>query len=321
MSRGGAQEAGRPVVEAGLDEGGDELAEVGAVTNPQTVTWTQDYPRMAEAIRWIAEHRLEQPGLDEVAAAMRLSPTHAQRVFTRWAGLSPKRFLGLLTVEHAKGLLRERESVMGAAFEVGLSGGSRLHDLFLQFEAMTPGDYKREGAGLELRWGVQPTPFGLALLVVSDRGLCRLAFLDEGTVEAALDEAKADWPLSRFVADPDATRAVALRCFADGPVDRPLALLVKGTEFQIQVWRALLQIPEAGTLSYGALAQSIGRPGAARAVGAACRMNRLALVIPCHRVIREAGELSGYRWGADRKRAILARERARRVQGGDQLAA
>jgi AraC family transcriptional regulator of adaptative response/methylated-DNA-[protein]-cysteine methyltransferase len=277
----------------------------------------RDYDRVAQAIRYIAERRLEQPSLEEVAEAMGLSPFHAQRLFTRWAGLSPKRFLGLLTVEHAKALLRvDRESVMGAAFEVGLSGGSRLHDLFLTFEAMTPGEYKAAGADLVLRWGLHPTPFGPALLVASERGLARLAFLDGRPLEQALAEAGADWPLSRLVEDPAATRPYAAAAF-DGvqPASAPLRVLAKGTPFQIQVWRALMQVPPGVTVTYGDLAGELGRrPGAARAIGSACGENRIAVLIPCHRVIRDTGALGGYRWGLERKQALLAWETARRLR-------
>lgn len=272
---------------------------------------SQDYARVERAIHWIAERRLEQPGLDEVAEAMGLSPAHAQRVFSRWAGVSPKRFLGLLTLEHAKGRLRAAESVMGAAFEAGLSGGSRLHDLFVQMEAMTPGQYKAEGHGLTLRWGVHPTPFGDALLVASDRGLCRLAFLNGAPADEALAEARADWPLSRFVDDPTATAGYVAGCFTGERAEAPLRLLVKGSTFQVQVWRALLRIPAGATTSYGALARRIGAPGAVRAVGTACARNRLGVVIPCHRVIRETGLLGGYAWGLPRKQAVLVWEEAR----------
>lgn len=271
----------------------------------------RDYDRVARAIRYIVEHRLEQPELERVAAAMGLSPFHAQRVFSRWAGVSPKRFLGLLTVEHAKGLLRAAESVMGAAYEVGLSGSSRLHDLFLTFEAMTPGDYKAAGAGLVLRWGVHETPFGPALLVASERGLVRLAFLAGQGIEQALAEAGAAWPLSRFIEDSDATGVLAEAAFTARRADRPLPLLLKGTPFQIQVWRALLRIPEGSAVTYGGLAAGLGQPGAARAVGRACGTNRIGMLIPCHRVIRDSGALGGYHWGLERKRAMLAWETAR----------
>jgi AraC family transcriptional regulator, regulatory protein of adaptative response / methylated-DNA-[protein]-cysteine methyltransferase len=276
----------------------------------------RDYDRVARAIRYIAANRLEQPSLEEVADAMGLSPFHAQRVFTRWAGLSPKRFLGLLTVEHAKALLRSTVSVMGAAYEVGLSGGSRLHDLFVTFEAITPGEYKAAGADLVLRWGVHHTPFGAALLVASERGLARLSFLDGKRLDQALAEAKADWPLSRFAEDSVATRSYAEAAFASRGAVAPLRLFAKGTPFQVQVWRALMRVPEGSAVTYSDLAAELGRRQAARAVGGACRTNRIGVLIPCHRVIRDTGALGGYQWGLERKQALLAWESARRLQDG-----
>lgn len=274
----------------------------------------RDYQRVARAIRFIADNRLDQPALEDVADAMGLSPFHAQRLFTRWAGLSPKRFLGLLTVEHAKALLRSTESVMGAAYEVGLSGASRLHDLFLGMEGMTPGEYKAQGADLVLRWGVHETPFGPALLVATERGLARLAFLDGKRLDEVLAEARSDWPLSRFVEDSAVTRPYAEAAFGGRRPAAPLKLLAKGTPFQIQVWRALMRIPDGATVTYGDLAAEIGRPGAARAVGSACRNNRIGVLIPCHRVIRDTGALGGYRWGLERKQAVLAWESAQRLR-------
>jgi AraC family transcriptional regulator of adaptative response/methylated-DNA-[protein]-cysteine methyltransferase len=282
------------------------------MTEPNGTTAGRDYERVAHAIRFIARHRLEQPTLEEVADAMGLSPFHAQRLFTRWAGLSPKRFLGLLTIEHAKELLRGSESVMGTAFEVGLSGPSRLHDLFLSYEAITPGEYKEAGAKLTLRWGVHETPFGSALLVASERGLARLVFLEGQSVEEALAEARADWPLSRFVADADATVPYAETAF--GGKGGSMKLLLKGTPFQVQVWRALMRIPEGSTVTYGKLAAELGRPGAARAIGTACGRNRIGFLIPCHRVIRDTGALGGYHWGLERKQALLAWESARKLR-------
>lgn len=278
------------------------------------VTQARDYDRVARAIRFIAENRLEQPSLEDVADVMGLSPFHAQRLFTRWAGISPKRFLGLLTLEHAKALLRSTESVMGAAYEVGLSGASRLHDLFVSLEAITPGEYKAMGANLTLRWGVHDSPFGPALLVATERGLARLAFLDGQHLDEALAEAKADWPLSRFVEDPEATKPYAEAVFGNRRPSEPLKILVKGTPFQVQVWRALLRIPGGSTVTYGDLAAELGRPGAARAVGSACARNRIGMLIPCHRVIRETGALGGYQWGLERKQALLAWEAAQRLR-------
>lgn len=280
--------------------------------------------RVERAVRLLARERLDQPDLEAVAGAMGLSPGHAQRVFAAWVGISPKQFLGLLTAEHAKDLLRGAaagagpaggESVLGAAIEAGLSGPSRLHDLFLKVEAVTPGEYRELGAGLDLRWGVHPTPFGDALLVASPRGLARLAFPAGEGLEAALAETRADWPLSPLTQDPTATAPYAERAFANlagsaatPPI--PIRLLVKGSPFQLQVWRALARIPAGTAVTYGGLAGALGRPGAARAVGSACGRNRIGYLIPCHRVIRESGALGGYRWGLDIKRSMLAAESA-----------
>ena len=228
---------------------------------------------------------------------MGLSPFHAQRVFTRWAGLSPKRFLGLLTVEHAKALLRSTESVMGAAYEVGLSGS---------LAAARPVRHLRGDHARRVQSGRRPThpalgrahtPFGAALLVASDRGLARLAFLDGRRLDQALAEAKADWPLSRFAEDSVATRSYAEAAFGEPPEAGPLRLFAKGTPFQVQVWRALMRIPEGSAVTYSDLAAELGRRQAARAVGSACRANRVGVLIPCHRVIRDTGALGGYQWG------------------------
>lgn len=274
-----------------------------------------DYARVERAIRYLDAHRLEQPDLEAVAAAMGLSPYHAQRVFARWAGVSPKQLLSLLTLEDAKVRLAEAGSVLDTALDVGLSGPSRLHDLFVKLEAITPGDYKAMGAGLELRWGVHTTPFGEALFVVSDRGLARLAFVAGEPLQDVLKETEAAWPLSRLVADPTATLPYARRAFEFAPGDAPLRVLVKGSPFQVQVWRALLRVPPGAAVTYGGLARALGHAGAARAVGTACGQNRIGFLIPCHRVIRETGALGGYRWGLPMKRAMLAWEAARSRAG------
>jgi AraC family transcriptional regulator of adaptative response/methylated-DNA-[protein]-cysteine methyltransferase len=277
-----------------------------------------DYARVERAIRYIDQHRQEQPELEAVADVMGLSPGHAQRVFARWAGLSPKQFLGLVTLEEAKRRLREADSVLGAALDAGLSGPSRLHDLFVKVEAITPGEYKAQGAALTMRWAVHPTPFGDAMFVLSERGLARLALIAREPVPDVLAEARAAWPLSTFVADPEATAPVARRIFQLGkPTDagqdpsdegEPLRLLLKGSPFQVQVWRALLQIPPGVAVTYGGLARALGHGRAARAVGTACGQNRIGFLIPCHRVLRETGALGGYRWGLPMKRAMLAWE-------------
>ena len=275
----------------------------------------RDHDRVAHAIRYLARHRLEQPSLEEVAGAMGLSPFHAQRLFTRWAGLSPKRFLGLLTVEHAKELLRGTESVMGTAYEVGLSGPSRLHDLFLTFEAMTPGEYKVLGRDMNVRYGQVPTPFGEAAVLLSDRGICGLAFV-QNDPEAAMDELMAHWRLASFVEDTQAVGQALARAF--GPHrGGPVPIVLKGTPFQLKVWEALLRIPQGETASYDQVATAIGHPGAVRAVGTAIGDNKIGYLIPCHRVLRKTGAITGYHWGPERKRAMLAWERTQALQAAE----
>ena len=273
-----------------------------------------DYRRIERAIRFLDAHVVDQPSLEEVAREIGLSPFHAQRLFTRWAGISPKRFLGLLTVGHAKAALQAGESVLDATYEVGLSGPSRLHDLFTTYEAMTPGEYKEQGARLVIRYGVHPTPFGDALLLATERGIAGLSFLDDGPDEA-LEEARAAWPLSRLVEDQDGTAALIAPLFAGGS-GAPPRLLLKGTNFQVKVWSALLRVPPGRVVSYLDLASAIGQPRAVRAVGAALACNPLGYLVPCHRVIRATGALGDYRWGRVRRRALLAWEAAQAEAAG-----
>ena len=269
-----------------------------------------DYRRIERAIRFIDAHVVDQPGLEEVAREIGLSPFHAQRLFTRWAGISPKRFLGLLTVGHAKAALQAGESVLDVSYEVGLSGPSRLHDLFVGFEAMTPGEYKQQGASLTVRYGIHPTRFGEALLLTTERGICGLSFVD-GDPEEALAEARAAWPLSRLVPDPAATGALVRQLFdGGGEGGTPPQLLLKGTNFQVKVWSALLRVPPGRVVSYLDLASAIGQARAVRPVANALAHNPVGYLVPCHRVIRATGALGDYRWGQTRRRALLAWESA-----------
>jgi AraC family transcriptional regulator, regulatory protein of adaptative response / methylated-DNA-[protein]-cysteine methyltransferase len=271
---------------------------------------SQDYRRIERAIRYLDDHLVDQPSLEDVAHEIGLSPFHAQRLFTRWAGISPKRFLGLLTVGHAKAVLQAGESVLDATYEVGLSGPSRLHDLFVGFEAMTPGEYKQQGASLTLSYGIHPTRFGDALLLTTERGIAGLSFVD-GDPDAALEEAQAAWPLSRLVADPAATGTLAGQLFGEDEQMQALPpLLLKGTNFQVKVWSALLRVPPGRVISYLDLASAIGQPRAVRAVGSALARNPIGYLVPCHRVIRATGALGDYRWGRTRRRALLAWESA-----------
>jgi len=271
---------------------------------------SRDYERIELALRYLEENFQLQPDLEEVAAAIGLSPYHFHRLFSRWVGTTPKRFLQFLTVEYAKDRLRESSSVMEAAWDAGLSGGSRLHDLMVTVEAVTPGEFKQGGADLVVRWGVHPSPFGDCVLGITDRGLCALEFLTERSSGEIQDELTRRWPGAELQKARDETSPYMKKLFPrPGANPRgPFTLLIKGTNFQLQVWQALLQIPPGHLTSYGAIAKHLGRPGASRAVGQAVGWNPISYLIPCHRVIQSAAGLGGYRWGLPRKRAMLAWE-------------
>lgn len=271
-----------------------------------------DYDRIASAIRFISERVTEQPGLEEIAAHVHLSPFHFQRLFSRWAGTTPKRFLQSLTLEQGKRLLEEDISLLEVSDRIGLSSGSRLHDHFVQLEAVTPGEYRSRGAGLDIRYGVRATPFGDLFLATTQRGVCRAAFLDDGDPAAAIAELQAAWPRAELTREDAGVAAIPDRLFGRAAADdRPLSLHVSGTNFQIAVWKALLRIPPGSLVSYGRIASALGRPRSARAVGNAIGANPVAFLIPCHRVIQRSGALGGYRWGDTRKRAIQVWEQAR----------
>jgi AraC family transcriptional regulator, regulatory protein of adaptative response / methylated-DNA-[protein]-cysteine methyltransferase len=272
---------------------------------------TADYERIEAAIRFLDAHADEQPELGAVAQAAGLSEFHFQRLFTRYVGISPKRYLQYLTLEHAKTLLAHSRPVLDAAFETGLSGPGRLHDLFVTYEAMTPGEYRRRGADLEIAYGVHPSPFGDCLLLLTERGLCGLGFADRDGRAGALSEFRRRWPAAHYREAPERTAPLMEKIFARVPGADPLRLLVRGTAFQLKVWEALLRIPPGAVTSYTDLAAAVGRPGSARAVGGAVGANPVSFLVPCHRVIRDNGTIHGYEWGVARKRAILAWEAAR----------
>ena len=272
----------------------------------------RDYARIERAIRFLKVAADAKPPLAAVAAEIGLSPFHFHRLFSRFAGVSPKRFLAYLSLAHARARLRASESVLAAALDSGLSGSSRLHDLFVTFEAVTPGEFRNLGAGLEVRYGFHPTPFGRALLLTSPRGLLGFSFVTEPGDDGALEEQAERWPRARLIPDRRATGELARRVFVHTRNPRaPLSALVAGTNFQIKVWEALLRIPEGALVSYAQLGTMIGAPGGARAIGNAVAANPLAYLIPCHRVIRQTGAFNDYRWGAERKRAIVAWEASR----------
>ncbi|MFM5865996.1 bifunctional transcriptional activator/DNA repair enzyme AdaA [Aeromonas caviae] len=271
-----------------------------------------DYARIADAIRFIASQVARQPTLDEIAAHVHLSPFHFQRLFSRWAGVTPKRYLQVLTLERAKALLQESRPLLEVADTLGLSSGSRLYDHFVQLEAVTPGEYKQRGAGLVIDHGVHDTPFGQAFVALTPRGVCNFSFLDDQAPQTPLSALAQRWPEAELREAPSRTQGVIHTMFDGSKTpDRPLSLHVSGTNFQISVWRALLQIPPAKVVSYAQVASAVGNPKAARAVGLAVGANPVALMIPCHRVIQQNGKLGGYHWGETRKQAIHAWEAAR----------
>jgi len=278
---------------------------------PPATSGARDYERVARAIDYLRRNSANQPDLAAVARHLHLSEHHFQRLFTRWAGVSPKLFVQFLTLEHAKTRLATTRGVLDAAGAIGLSGPGRLHDLFVTLEAVSPGEYNASGAGLVIRYGVHPSPFGAALVAITARGVCGLHFA--GDAAAGAGRLQRDWPGAELRQDPAAIAPVAERIFRplSAPPGRPLALLVKGTNFQVKVWRALLELPLGALAAYGNVAARIGASDSARAVGAAIGANPVAWLIPCHRVIRESGALGGYRWGVERKAAMLGWEAAR----------
>jgi AraC family transcriptional regulator of adaptative response/methylated-DNA-[protein]-cysteine methyltransferase len=274
-----------------------------------------DYRRMARAIAFLSAHYAEQPRLEDAAEAVGLSPFHFQRTFTRYVGVSPKAFVGHLTLAHAKAELANGTSVLNAALEAGLSGPSRLHDLCLKIEAMTPGEYSRGGAGLEIAFGFHDCPFGVALVMTTDKGVCGIAFGDpDDDKEAMLADMKSRWPRATYRENAARTEKIARRIFDPGSPKDELSLHLMGTPWQIQVWQALLAIPEGKFATYGEVANALHRETASRAVGAAVGRNPISYLIPCHRVLGSKGTLTGYHWGVDRKRAMLAIEAARTAQ-------
>ncbi|MDJ0780923.1 MAG: methylated-DNA--[protein]-cysteine S-methyltransferase [Desulfosarcinaceae bacterium] len=271
-----------------------------------------DYVRIAKAIAYLQDNFQDQPDLDTLAAQVHLSKYHFQRLFKRWAGVTPNQFLQFLTLEYAKARLDESKSLLETALDAGLSGSSRLHDLFVTFEGITPGEYKRQCAGLPISHGFYATPFGRCLLATTPRGICHLGFIDTEPAVTALEELRALWPGAVWRPAGATGAAIVARIFRAGPTPpgRPFHLLLKGTNFQIKVWRALLKLPAGAMLSYGDLADVLGIPTAVRAVAGAVARNPVAYLIPCHRVITKSGRIHHYRWGATRKRAILAKEAA-----------
>lgn len=286
------------------------------LTKNTSVHDSKDYSRIALAIAFMRQHHLSQPDLATVARQIGLSEYHFQRLFTQWAGISPKRFLQYLTVEYAKSKIAQTKNLLDLTLDVGLSSPGRLHDLFVNLEAMSPGEFKTGGSGKQISYGIYDSPFGKYLLATTSRGICNLHFLDRSDERTAEETLRRIWKNAEIIYERQTTQPLHDRIFnLNTSSDRkPLTLLVKGTNFQIQVWRALLQIPLGGITTYQNIASSIGRPTAARAVGNAIGNNPIAYLIPCHRVLRESGELGGYRWGLERKAAILGWEASRTIE-------
>ena len=271
----------------------------------------EDYEQIAQAIAFIRDNAVLQPSLEQIASHVGLSSWHFQRKFRSWVGVSPKRFLEFLTVQHAKELLDRSASVLDAALDLGLSGPGRLHDQFISIEAVTPGQYKRLGSGLEIYHGIHPSPFGLMFLALTDKGICELAFGSEEVLENETRGLQRRWPAAWVFQDPKRTAPTADRLFSPRNGSRDgrepgFHLFVKGTNFQVNVWRALLRVPEGSLISYKQLAQLTGNPAAVRASASAVGANPVSYLIPCHRILRSSGELGGYHWGLERKRALIA---------------
>src|SRR5947207_4851679 len=269
-----------------------------------------DYAVVRRAIAYISEHWRAQPEVEQIAHAVGVTPDELHHLFRRWAGLTPKAFLQAITLDNARKLLRDSASVLDATYEVGLSGPGRLHDLFVTHEAMSPGEWKSGGEGLTVSYGFHPSPFGSALVMATERGLAGVAFADVGEEQAALADMRARWPKARCVEDSGRTAALARRIFDPKTwrADRPLRVVLIGTDCEVRVWETLLKVPMGRLTSYSDLAAKVCSTKAARAVGAAVGKNPLAFVVPCHRVIGRSGALTGYHWGLTRKHAMLGWE-------------
>ena len=273
-------------------------------------TALRDYDAVRRAIAFISERWRAQPTIEAMAEAALLTPDELHHLFRRWAGLTPKAFMQALTLDHAKALLLGSASVLDAALDSGLSGPSRLHDLFVTHEAMSPGEWKQGGAGMTLRYGIHPSPFGVAVVIATRRGLAGLAFADPGEEQAALLDMQRRWPQASYVEDQDGTVGLAQRVFDSRQwrPEQPLRVVLIGTDFELRVWETLLKIPMGRAVCYSDIATNINRPKASRAVGAAVGKNPISFVVPCHRALGKSGALTGYHWGITRKQAMIGWE-------------
>ena len=278
----------------------------------QNGQYSLDYQRIEKAIQYIEKNVTSQPTLDEIADYVNLSKFHFERMFKRWAGISPIQFLRFLTLEYTKKRLEESRSILDAAFEAGLSGSARLHDLFINFEAMTPGEFKRKASGITITHGFGDTPFGTCLLARTEKGICSLEFIDSKRKMEALDQLYSTWSGADFIEDPDSIASIIAILFNSDKreEDTPFNIHIKGTNFQISVWKALLSIPDGYIVCYQDVASLLGNPKAYRAVASAIAKNPIAYLIPCHRVITKSGRIHQYHWGNTRKKAILGWERS-----------
>lgn len=291
----------------------DAMVQTASAMMPTLDTAKQpsdDYAVVRETIEFLTDNWRDHPGLDEMAGHVGLAPLQLQRLFTRWAGLTPKAFLQAITLDNARALLRDSASVLDASYEVGLSGPARLHDLFVTHEAMTPGVYKAKGEGIEIRYAFHSCPFGQALFMATEHGLAGLAFADDGDEASAFEDMKKRWPKATYIQDQAATAPYAARVFDQTQwSDRePLRVAMIGSDFEVRVWETLLKIPMGRMTTYSDIAAHIGKPSAARAVGTAVGKNPISFVVPCHRVVGKTGSLCGYHWGLTRKRAIIGWE-------------
>lgn len=287
-----------------------ETEMIAAHPEPVTLPAEDDYAVVRRVIEFCTENWREQPSLDAIAGCVGMEPTRLQKVFTRWAGLSPKAFLQALTLDRARALLEQSATVLDTTYEVGLSGPGRLHDLFVTHEAVTPGIYRARGAGLVIRYGFHPSPFGIAVVLATEYGLAGLAFADPGNEQASLADMMQRWPRAEYVEDEAVTGPLAQRIFdkAQWRPETPLRVVLIGSDFEIRVWETLLRVPFACATTYSDVARHLDKPRAARAVGGAVGRNPISFVVPCHRVLGRSGSLTGYHWGLTRKRAILGWE-------------
>ena len=278
----------------------------------------EDYAKVRDLLAFLTENWRDQPSLETLASRVHLSGDGVQRLFTRWAGITPKTFLQAITLDHARAMLKDSASILDTALDVGLSGPGRLHDLFVTHEGMSPGQWKMKGEGLAIFYGFHPSPFGLALVMLTEFGLCGLAFADPGDEAKALADMTARWPNARYTEDSARTAPVSAQLFAASrwQHNEPLRITFIGSDFEIRVWETLLKIPVGKATTYGAIAGAIGKPKAARAVGAAVGKNPLSFVVPCHRVLGKSGDMTGYHWGLTRKRAILGWETGQLAPAG-----